>query len=236
MILSPLPLAGWHRSPILAAMLALAACTPVTLNTVELQPSNFATGTSGFAGSVGWCVSPGNIPPVEFSPGTGQVMVGTDDYFKPGADPFPCDDLRGTNFRAGFIYDLSQFDSIVSATLLFDTANFVSRVNGQTTGSSPPNSVATMISVATGPFTSHMDADNDATLPPGGGTLSVGVSGQVRDWVSNARPNFGFVLWGPRGPLDPGNPPKDNDAMVSWYQNLRLDIVYNPAQNPRAPQ
>ncbi|HEX3500488.1 MAG TPA: hypothetical protein VHT04_14300 [Stellaceae bacterium] len=217
-------------------MLALAACTTVTLKTAELQPADFATGASGIAGSCCYCLSAGHIPPNAFSAGDGQVMVGTDDYFKPGAQPFPCDDLRASNFRAGIRFDLSQFDSIGAATLMFDTVNFVSRVNGETVSSSPPNSVATMNGMATQPFNNQMNADNDVTLPAGSGTLSVGVSSQVHDWVTNAHPNFGFVFWGPRGPIDRKNVPKDNDAMVSWYQNFRLNIVYDPTQNPRAPQ
>ena len=32
------------------------------------------------------------------------------------------------------------------------------------------------------------------------------------------------------------NPPKNNNATLSWYQKCNLHLVYNPALNPRAPQ
>lgn len=162
-------------------------------------------------------------------------MVGFDDFFNPGTDPFPCSDIRDAIFRGGVAFDVSQFDSVVSADFLFDTANSVNRSGGETTGQIPPKSVATTLGVGTQAFSPAMPDDNEASLPSGP-NIDVGVSGQVRDWVSKARPNFGFVIWGPRGPVDPNNPPEDNDAQVSFYTNFKLRIVYNPAQNPRAPQ
>jgi hypothetical protein len=81
-----------------------------------------------------------------------------------------------------------------------------------------------------------MPDDNEASIAGLTGSIDVGVSGQVRDWISKAHPNFGFVIWGPTGPVDPSNPPENNDAKVSWYGNIRLRVIYNPAQNPRAPQ
>ena len=161
-------------------------------------------------------------------------MVGFDDFFRPGTDPFPCDDIRAVVFRAGVLFDLSQFGSTVAATLTFDTAASVSRSGGGTS-TSPVRSVATTLGIGTQAFTNAMPDDDQATLPSGP-SVKIVVSGQVRDWVDKARPNFGFVISGPRGPIDRNNPPEDNDAEVSWYQNFRLEIIYNPALNPRAPQ
>jgi hypothetical protein len=195
----------------------------------------FATGTSGVAGSKGYCLKAGNIPPLAFSPGPGQVMVGLDDYYKSGTNPFPCDDVRAENFRAGVVFDLSKFDIIGLATLRFDTASSIDRTNGETIGRIPGTSMATMIGIATGPFTTAMPANNDVPLPSGG-NISVDVSSQVNDWVSKSRPNFGFVIWGPRGDFDRGNPPEDNDAKLSFYQNFQLEILFNPDRNPNAPK
>jgi len=210
-------------------------CNPVTLKTIDLPLSNHGTGTSGFRGSQGFCLSAGNPPASPLSPGANQIMVGFDDFFNPGSDPFPCDDIRAAIFRGGVAFDVSQFDSIVGANLLFDTASSIDRSGGQTTGQIPGKSFATTIGVGTKVFSSGMPDDTEASLPPGS-SIDVGVSSQVSDWVSKTRPNFGFILWGPRGPADPSNPSKDNDAQVSFYTNFRLRIVYNPAQNPRAPQ
>ena len=35
--------------------------------------------------------------------------------------------------------------------------------------------------------------------------------------------------------MDPNNPPENNKATLSWYENFNLRVVYNPALNPRAP-
>ena len=215
-------------------MQACQGCPPVTIKTLDLNPV-LATGTSGFAGSKGWCLSAGNIPPVPFSPASGQVMVGFDDYFKAGTNPFPCDDIRAVNFRGGARFDLSQFDSIVTADLLFDAVRSITRSGGETTGSSPATSFANVLCVATQPFTSQMLCDNDASLP-GTHNINIGVSSQVRNWIDNSRPNHGFVIAGPRGPVSSSNPPEDNDARISFYGNIKLRVHYNPKQNPRAPQ
>jgi hypothetical protein len=235
-------LAGLGRLKAAAAYLVLAltlpgcqGCPGVTLKTVELQPTDTKTGFSGPAGSSGWCLSRGDVPPSTFSAGPGQVMVGFDDFFRAGSDPFPCDDLRATDFRAGILFDLGQFDSVTAAELLFDTQASVSRSGGESIGQIPGTSHATTLGVGTQAFSPRMPADNEASLP-GGPAITVGVSGQVRDWIDHSRPNFGFVISGPRGPVDFHNPPKDNDAKVSWYGNVRLRVTYNPAQNPRAPQ
>jgi hypothetical protein len=231
-----LPTVRWTTAAHLVLVLLLPGCSgcpPVTLKTLELRPTRQATGTSGVSGSSGWCLSAGHPPPSPFSAGAGRVLVGFDDFFKPGTDPFPCDDIRAVVFRGGVLFDVSQFDSIVTADLLFDTVDSVTRGGGPV--GPPPISQATTLGVATQAFTNTMPFDNEASLPAGP-AINVGVSGQVRDWVLKNRPNFGFVLAGPRGLVDSSNPPKDNDAKLSWYSNFRLRILYNPAQNPRAPQ
>jgi len=210
-------------------------CSPVALKTMDLKPTATFTGSSGTSGSEGWCFSQGNPPPSSFSAGPGQVMVGFDNFFKPGADPFPCNDLRDTVFRGNVAFDVSQFDSVASADLLFDTQNSIERSNGETTASSPPKSFATVFGTATSTSTGKLPFDNEASLP-GGQSIDVGVSSQVRSWVDKSHPNHGFVIAGPTDLVDSSNPPENNQAKVSWYGNFKLRIVYNPAQNPHAPQ
>lgn len=235
------PLATVHpavlaRAAVVLAPLVLGGCPPgPTLRTLDLTPVNLSTGTSGAAGAEGWCVSAGSVPPTTFSPGRGQVIVGFDDYFQPGAQPFPCNHLRDDVFRAGVQFDLSQFKKVGIATLSFDTVASVSRANGETVGTSPPTSFATTLGVGTQPFSAAFPDTNEVSLPAGP-TVSVGVGSQVSAWVTNPASNFGFVIWGPRGPVNLSNPPEDNDAQVSTYQNFHLSVVYNPALNPNAPQ
>lgn len=213
---------------------AYEGCSPVKLKTIELRPVQTMTGPSAMAGSIGWCVSRGDSPP-PFIPGPGQVMVGFDNFFKPGTPPLPCDNVRAAVYRGGVFFDLSQFDAIVSADFLMDTVNSVSRSGGEFVGTTPPISYATTLGIATQPFSREMFFDNDVPLPAGP-TIDLDVSIDVRAWVDKVRPNFGFVLAGPTELVDRANPPKNNDAKISWYGNFRLRIIYNPALNPRAPQ
>lgn len=216
-------------------VLMLSGCAPGMLKTVELQPLATTTGTSGEAGSFGFCASQRTIPAPTFSPAPAQMMVGYDDFFRAGTPPFACDDLRVSVFRGGVKFDLSQFDAIVNAELLLDTMKSVTCSDGDLIGASTPISYANQLCVATEMFSSKMLCDNEALLPVGD-TISVGVSNQVRDWISKSRNNFGFVLGGPRPPFPATSPPRDNDAKISWYNNFRLRIRYNPALNLRAPQ
>jgi hypothetical protein len=222
---------------IVAVSLMTSGCPPVTLKTIVLPPSNMAVGVSGTQGTTGCFYCPGqNIPPTSFSAGQNQAMVGFDDYYQPGSGLCPCNDVRAVVFRSGVMFDLSKFDSIVSADLLFDTVNSVSRSNGETTGQSPPASYATTLGVGTQAFSAAMPDDNEVSIGQTSGSVDLGVSSQVRDWISGAHPNFGFVLWGPTSPPDQNSFPTDNNAQVSWYSNIRLQVVYNPAHNSRVPQ
>ena len=121
---------------------------------------------------------------------------------------------------------------MVSASLLFDAASSVLRQNGESIGSIPGKSFATALGVASQPFSSKMFADNEVSSGSGP-NIDLGVTSQVKDWIAKTRPNFGFVGGGPRVA---GGVQEDNEAQLTWYNNFRLRVVYNPAQNPRAPQ
>ncbi len=219
------------------SMLTLAGCDKcdsVSLKTIEPDPTDIQNQAPGSKGSQGVCFSEADPPLSSFTAGPGQALVGFDNFYKHGTQPFPCDDFRAQVFRAAVLFDVKKFDSITSADLLFDTQNSIVRSNGETTGSSPPKSFANLL----GMVTSQSDGiqfDNDVPLPAGP-SFAIGVSSQVRDWVDNSHTNLGFSLTGPTGLVDHNNIPENNDAKVSWYGNFRLRIVYNPKQNPDAPQ
>src|SRR6185295_3062855 len=99
---------------LLAALVnsACDGCNNVTIKTIDLHTVDQRTGTTGFAGSMGLCLSQGSPPPSPFSAGSGQILVGFDDFFEPGTDPFPCNDIRVANFRGGAKFDLSSFKVI----------------------------------------------------------------------------------------------------------------------------
>ena len=219
------------------SMLTLAGCDKcdsVSLKTIELDPTDIQNQAPGSKGSQGVCLSEADPPLSSFTAGPGQALVGFDNFYKHGTQPFPCDDFRAQVFRAAVLFDVKKFDSITSADLLFDTQNSIVRSNGETTGSSPPKSFANLL----GMVTSQSDGiqfDNDVPLPAGP-SFAIGVSSQVMDWVDSSHTNLGFSLTGPTGLVDHNNIPENNDAKVSWYGNFRLRIVYNPKQNPDAPQ
>ena len=131
---------------------------------------------------------------------------------------------------------MSQFDSVTSADFKFDVLNSLA-ANGEVTSQNPPACYATTLGEGSGDWNGGFGAmpfDNPHTLACGQ-TNDVGVSSQVRDWISNGHPNFGLIIAGPK--LDfPNDLPEDNTANVSWYGNFQLVVLYNPAQNPRAPQ
>lgn len=228
---------GWKMKtiPLLAILLlvSMTGCHPSTLKTIDLPPTSFQSGVDGFALAQGYCISTPNTPASSFTQGTGELLVGFDDFYKPGAPPAPCDTFRVSVFRGGLLFDVSQFDSIVSANLLFDTSRSVVRTGGQKVDGA--TSVATVLGAGTAAFTGPMPDTNETSLTPGSTSVNVGVSPQVRAWITHAQPNFGFVIGGPHF-VDKTNPPKDNDASVSFYTNIRLQILYNTGQNPRAPQ
>ena len=219
------------------SMLTLAGCDKcdsVSLKTIELDPTDIQNQAPGSKGSQGVCFSEADPPLSSFTAGPGQALVGFDNFYKHGTQPFPCDDFRAQVFRAVVLFDVKKFDSITSADLLFDTQNSIVRSNGETTGSSPPKSFANLLGMVTSQSDS-IQFDNDVPLPAGP-SFAIGVSSQVRDWVDNSHTNLGFSLTGPTVLVDHNNIPENNDAKVSWYGNFRLRIVYNPKQNPDAPQ
>jgi len=227
---------------VLLSMLVWQGCGPAPVKTIDLSPVDphgLAVGRTEAIGSTGFCITSQNIPPEPLSAGQGEVLVGFDDFFNPGTDPFPCKNLRDDVFRGAVLFDVSQFDSIATADLLFNVDGTVDRQGGQNLGQSPIQSAATTLGVATEAFSSFMRDDNEVPLPPTGPSIDVNVSSQVRDWIGNVHPNFGFVLGGPRPAIPqppPSNVAEDNDAQASFYSGFKLHILYNPAQNPRAPQ
>jgi hypothetical protein len=223
------------RTLLILCALALAGCdkcpSPVTVKTLDLSPTRHGQAAPGIKGTQGLCIGVDAPPSTSFSPGTGQIMVGFDNFFDGGTF---CDRIRAQVFRGVIEFDVSQFDSIVGANLIFDVQRSIERIN-ETVAQNPAKSFATTLGLATPPLTGKLLFDTDAPLS-GGPSFDVGVTGQVKSWVDKSHPASGFVLAGPTGLVDPGNPPENNEAKVSWYGNFKLRVVYNPGLNPRAPQ
>lgn len=215
---------------------ALSGCgDKPPLKTVELKPITLETvkwdgpGVQwGF-----WCnfsAGSNGIMSCDPTPAPGQATVGFCDYYAGETDLFPCAIHYDLYFLSRFTYDLSKFDKVATATLIFDVVSGSQSQN-------PPKSNATTLGVATQhfidfPFGIPFDKQVDLNEGP---HFELNVSPQVSDWTSHTRPNFGFILAGPKLNF-PSTLPDDNDSALSSYSNFKIKIEYNPKLNPRAPQ
>ena len=236
--------------------LLLTACPPgqqPTIRTITLNP----TQTDGTNWSQQHAYSQSWECDVPWPPGAGfflnglgpepvpggEIDVGYEDIFNQGAQPFPCEQEQEMLYRGHVMFDFSMFDAIGSATLQFNVAQSENATAGPS--EIPANSYATVLGMSTGlingdngPY--YWPYDSDVTLPACiGGIIKpdcqLDVSSQARQWASGAHANYGFIFAGPILNL-PGNLPQDNNAQLSWYANFQVQVVYNPAMNPRAPQ
>lgn len=229
----------------------LGGCPPgtVTLKTVTLSPSavNNSSEQSWYVNSL--CMAP---PPFGTGPSAaapaGQMYVGFQDVYFQGPAPFPCEWEDDLIFRGHVTFDLRQFDVIAGATLLFglDSSGGSVASNG-TVGGTPDNpaqSYATTVGMSTGtkdegqgPY--FWDFDNPVQLPACTTMMftpcSLDVTTQVKAWLANTHPDYGLIVAGPVMDF-PSNLPHDNNANISWYRGLQLQVVYDPSRNPRAPQ
>jgi hypothetical protein len=173
---------------------------------------------------------PGTAPFFQFA--GGLVVVGFADSYQRGSGPFPCVTREDQYYRGGPMFDLSEFDTDVLATLTFNVKASVS-ANGEATVQDPPACNATVLGMGTG--TDFYNFDNAVTLPPCGPSQSINVTSQARSWINHSHANFGFILAGPK--IDFPNPlPDDNDSSATWHDSFQLVVQYNPALNHHAPQ
>jgi hypothetical protein len=231
----------------------LAACPPVTLKQITLNPvgtdginwgyqSDFAQngacdfplpGQGTFLNGLG----PATVP-------NGQFDVGYEDIFNNGAPPIPCQQEERTVYRGHVQFDLSNFPVIAGATLTMGIVGTESQTGSGPNSGPGQMSAATVLGMSTGEIDGDggpyfWPYDNDVTFLPCSVSLiqpdcSQDVSMQARMWATGAHQNFGFIVAGPI--FDPSNPPQDNNASLTWYTNTKLVVLYNPALNPNAPQ
>jgi hypothetical protein len=222
---------------------------PIMVKTITLNPTVVNPSTWYWTSSNSWCDVPlpgqglwleGTGPePV----GPGEAYSGYEDIYESGPPPFGCVFQQQRLYRGQVQFDLSQFSSVSVAVLTFNVDSSISE-NGGVHNDLPPNGYATTLGMSTGltdagsgPF--YWYYDNDASLSCTGGIIkpncSLAVGSQVSQWVTGSHPNFGFIIAGPI--LNFGNSlPSDNNGQVSWYSGFQLQVTYNPALNPNAPQ
>ena len=215
---------------------ALTTCSdpPTRIKTLELTGKNLFTSKFRFGGDKGFCISSVSVPNTPFSAGSNEVMVGHDNFFVSGTF---CDRLRALTFRGHVDFDVSQFDSIINANMVYDVLASAERTGDGTIGRTPPKSFANVLGLQTSPVDIfRLNFDSDAPLFDNGPSFDIAVTRQVQSWLDGSHVNEGFILAGPLPLPDHNDPHENNEVKLSWYGNFRLRISYNPAANPRAPQ
>jgi hypothetical protein len=183
----------------------------------------------------------GVVPPGVHPTNPGEVVVGLSHQYDPGSGEFPCTEEEHV-YTWGFVsFDVSQFERIGSAHLVY-------RFKGST-GSPPggPPDVLASAAQQLGVRTSRNAwkdpsgtsfSDFDVVADPGIGIpssnqWSIDVTQAVRDWMENAkdptlgRVNRGFVLAGDTTELH------YNAEWASTYGDFRLRILFNPDLNKK---
>lgn len=167
-----------------------------------------------------------------FSPSGSQILVGFEDFWDPGTDPFPCWEKIDHAYRTAIKFDMGPLagKKIWSATLSFTNQQTVATMFG------PPATCLTEMMYGTGDWSSAkdlIDGESYLDFPIGTGvnvnnskvhisnsnSYKIDVSDAVRAWVTGSRPNFGFVFRGPRE-----NYAKDNDKCGSFFGNVTLAV------------
>ena len=230
--------------------ITLTGCppTPITLKTITLSP-DAVNDPYQYQYSQTWeCTVPlpgqglflNGLGPESVRPG--ETTVGWEDIYDEGAQPFPCEEEQQTIYRGHVHFDVSKFDAVVDATLTYNTSHSENTTGGA--NEIAPSSYATTLSMSTGVWDDgdgpyFWDYDEDVTIGSCGILItpncSIDVSNQVNQWTAQRHFNWGFILAGPKFSTD-STLPKDNSAQLTWYNNFKLTILYNPALNPRAPQ
>jgi hypothetical protein len=226
-------------SALVASSLLAACATPWYFRIDELQPTEISTSAPGPGGSFGACLKEDPFlpfePPVVPTPNQ-QVLVGYDNRFEPGTDPFPCHRIRNSVWRGYVKFPLEQYDSIVSAFLLFDTMRSVDldRDLYPTVlfAKVPGDSYATRVGLSASNWTVGDEVPVRGRRP-----VEAHVTALVNKWISGAQINDGFVIADDTevSTASPSQLARKNDAKISWYANFRLRVFYNVPDNPRTP-
>ncbi len=206
--------------------LGLAACTPA------MTPRIHATATLGAADVVthdhydqySYRPALGSCPygaDTERSVPAGTLLVGWDNSFDAGSQPFPCISKLDYAYRGGVRFDLSELQGfagiiIETATLSWQIDSAIVRdASGNPTGAA--NCVGALMESTQSIFTQGAFLP---ALPYQGGQGDV--TGLVQSWVMNGDPNFGFVLVGLNESYN-----RTNAACVNVLSHFTLTITYS---------
>jgi hypothetical protein len=169
-----------------------------------------------------------------FSPSGQQLLVGFEDFWDAGTNPFPCYEKIDHAYRTAIKFDMGPLagKKIWSATLSFTNQKTVATI------AAPPATCLSQIMYGIGDWSGAQNlisGDPYLDLPTGTNvnvsnakvhianstSFQIDVTDSVRAWLDGSRPNFGFVFRGPRE-----NYARDNDQCGSFYGNVSLAVEY----------
>ena len=169
-----------------------------------------------------------------FSPSGSQILVGFEDFWDPGTNPFPCWEKIDHAYRTAISFDMGPLagKKLWNATLTFTNQKTVATIFGA------PATCLSEIMLGNSDWSGATDliqGDSYLDLPTGTGVnvnnptvhitnstaYKIDVTDAVRSWLNGSRPNFGFVFRGPRE-----NYAKDNDQCGSFFGDIKLTVEY----------
>lgn len=216
--------------PIAAFVLMGLNCDQTMINTVELSPLKLATVTKGGENNNTDEPQCPAVLPVGIVEGLaeGSAKVGYKRDYDPGTQPFNCWWWWADVHRGLIQFDVASLnapaDRITGATLEFDlTTKYVDPAFANNC----PNDILSSIWIVneswSNKFNLAADFMIDNTSKPSciPNHHSVEVSQVVRDWISGARPNYGFLFIG----SDEGTPANDEIEYATTPTNVKLKVL-----------
>lgn len=151
-------------------------------------------------------------------PGDDSTIVGYSHNYDPGTQPCRCWEYANCAYRGYVGFDLAALKGkgIVAANLKWHSST------QKSIGDSASNAGTCLktVYIALEPWQTNALTQGEKLnfdSPDG----DINVSSTVRDWMSGARPNYGFFFVGPDENLDV----KNNDTCLTILENLRLEVV-----------
>jgi len=147
-----------------------------------------------------------------------STVVGFSHSYDPGTEPCPCWEYANCVYRGYVRFDLSvlQGKGIGLAHLKWHSTTRKSY--GDTASNAGTCVAKVFIALEPWKYDTFITGEDLTTDWPEG---VADVSSIVRDWMSGARPNYGFFFVGPDENLNY----KNNDECLTIMENLRLEVL-----------
>lgn len=221
-------------SPAVLSLLLLTlvgtTCSPVTFKNAEISAMELATVNTLSEDDNYDKVYCGDLVPHGAFEGLehGAVSVGYYRNHDPGTEPFPCWWWVASVDRGLVRYDLASLaataSQIVGATLEYDLDT---NWDHPSVANNCPNDILASLWIVNEPWSDKFSIDaeflTDSQPSPGCVTShhSWDVSQVVRDWLSGARPNYGFLFVGG----NEGLPSDSSGEHKTTLSNLKLKVL-----------